>query len=166
MAESKASIKDWVKGEGLGSGTFAVVTSLTHRLSGEQIAIKTFKDDRSEICQKEIDLLKKCAHKNVVKLVPIPEEFKLISHKIICMECCREGNLRKLLNQPQNCAGLPEPIIRRCLANIGSALEYIHRQNVIHRDLKPENIVMQKVDDQVSSHQTGAVASTRPEMGL
>uniref|UniRef100_A0A146KUQ6 IkappaB kinase n=2 Tax=Lygus hesperus TaxID=30085 RepID=A0A146KUQ6_LYGHE len=93
--------------------------------------------------------MKRMSHDHVVKLVPVPDDWKKLSSSILCMEYCTEGSLRKLLNQPENSSGLPENTVRKCLKNVKDGLEYIHSQNVIHRDLKPENIVLQKVNDDV-----------------
>ncbi len=37
---------------------------------------------------------------------------------------------------------LPFPMVRSILADVGSALDYAHRQGVIHRDVKPGNVMI------------------------
>ena len=38
--------------------------------------------------------------------------------------------------------GISEEVVRFWVAEIASALEYLHRQLIIHRDLKPDNILL------------------------
>uniref|UniRef100_A0A0A9XTV7 IkappaB kinase n=1 Tax=Lygus hesperus TaxID=30085 RepID=A0A0A9XTV7_LYGHE len=141
---------NWVQVASLGSGGFGSVALWKHRHTNEQIAIKIFRDVKNrERSLEEIELMKRMSHDHVVKLVPVPDDWKKLSSSILCMEYCTEGSLRKLLNQPENSSGLPENTVRKCLKNVKDGLEYIHSQNVIHRDLKPENIVLQKVNDDV-----------------
>ncbi|XP_026550115.1 inhibitor of nuclear factor kappa-B kinase subunit alpha-like, partial [Notechis scutatus] len=59
------------------------------------------------------------------------------------MEYCSRGDLRKLLNAPENCCGLKESQVLSVLSDVGSGIQYLHENRIIHRDLKPENIVLQ-----------------------
>ncbi|XP_077106894.1 inhibitor of nuclear factor kappa-B kinase subunit alpha isoform X2 [Ranitomeya variabilis] len=61
----------------------------------------------------------------------------------LAMEYCSGGDLRKLLNKPENCCGLKESQVLNILSDIGSGIQYLHENRIIHRDLKPENIVLQ-----------------------
>ncbi|XP_061490722.1 inhibitor of nuclear factor kappa-B kinase subunit alpha isoform X2 [Rhineura floridana] len=63
---------------------------------------------------------------------------------LLAMEYCSKGDLRKLLNIPENCCGLKESQILSLLSDIGSGIQYLHENRIIHRDLKPENIVLQE----------------------
>uniref|UniRef100_A0A8C4KAN3 Inhibitor of nuclear factor kappa-B kinase subunit alpha n=1 Tax=Dromaius novaehollandiae TaxID=8790 RepID=A0A8C4KAN3_DRONO len=93
----------------------------------------------------EIDIMKKLNHPNVVKACEVPEEMNFLVNDVplLAMEYCSGGDLRKLLNKPENCCGLKESQILSLLSDIGSGIQYLHENRIIHRDLKPENIVLQ-----------------------
>ncbi|XP_007428379.1 inhibitor of nuclear factor kappa-B kinase subunit alpha [Python bivittatus] len=89
--------------------------------------------------------MKKLNHPNVVKAQDVPEEMNFLVNDVplLAMEYCSRGDLRKLLNTPENCCGLKESQILSLLSDIGSGIQYLHENRIIHRDLKPENIVLQ-----------------------
>lgn len=89
--------------------------------------------------------MKQLKCENVVKALELPKEFLSlkISTPVLAMEFCSGGDLRKVLNKPQNCCGVEEKEVRQILKQVSSAIEYLHSLNIIHRDLKPENIVLQ-----------------------
>uniref|UniRef100_A0A8B9PLW6 Inhibitor of nuclear factor kappa-B kinase subunit alpha n=1 Tax=Apteryx owenii TaxID=8824 RepID=A0A8B9PLW6_APTOW len=93
----------------------------------------------------EIDIMKKLNHPNVVRACEVPEEMNFLVNDVplLAMEYCSGGDLRKLLNKPENCCGLKESQILSLLSDIGSGIQYLHENRIIHRDLKPENIVLQ-----------------------
>jgi serine/threonine-protein kinase len=68
---------------------------------------------------------------------------------------------------------LPIPVVRHVLCEVGSALAYAHRLQIIHRDIKPANIMMDaageamvtdfgiaKVAESTTHTQTGAAVGT------
>uniref|UniRef100_A0AAQ4PYI1 Inhibitor of nuclear factor kappa-B kinase subunit alpha n=1 Tax=Gasterosteus aculeatus aculeatus TaxID=481459 RepID=A0AAQ4PYI1_GASAC len=87
-------------------------------------------------------------HGNVVQAREIPEELHSIALNdlpLLAMEYCSRGDLRKVLNKPENCCGLKESEVLSLLSDIGSGIQYLHENKIIHRDLKPENIVLQEI---------------------
>ncbi|XP_068927391.1 inhibitor of nuclear factor kappa-B kinase subunit alpha isoform X3 [Petaurus breviceps papuanus] len=68
---------------------------------------------------------------------------------LLAMEYCSGGDLRKLLNKPENCCGLKESQVLSLLSDIGSGIQYLHENRIIHRDLKPENVVLQDVGGKI-----------------
>uniref|UniRef100_A0A8C9NVC0 IkappaB kinase n=1 Tax=Serinus canaria TaxID=9135 RepID=A0A8C9NVC0_SERCA len=86
-------------------------------------------------------------HPNVVAARDVPEGMQKLAPNdlpLLAMEYCQGGDLRKYLNQLENCCGLREEAILILLSDIASALRYLHENRIIHRDLKPENIVLQQ----------------------
>uniref|UniRef100_A0A8C0UP53 IkappaB kinase n=1 Tax=Cyanistes caeruleus TaxID=156563 RepID=A0A8C0UP53_CYACU len=89
----------------------------------------------------------KLNHPNVVAARDVPEGMQKLAPNdlpLLAMEYCQGGDLRKYLNQLENCCGLREEAILILLSDIASALRYLHENRIIHRDLKPENIVLQQ----------------------
>ncbi|KPP63226.1 hypothetical protein Z043_118532, partial [Scleropages formosus] len=98
---------------------------------------------------REIQIMKKLNHLNVVTARDVPEELKQIALNdlpLLAMEYCSRGDLRKLLSKPENCCGLKESEVLSLLSDVGSGIQYLHENKIIHRDLKPENIVLQEVN--------------------
>ncbi|KAB1271002.1 Inhibitor of nuclear factor kappa-B kinase subunit alpha [Camelus dromedarius] len=141
----------WEMRERLGTGGFGNVCLYQHRELDLKIAIKSCRlelstKNRERWCH-EIQIMKKLNHANVVKACDVPEELNFLINDVplLAMEYCSGGDLRKLLNKPENCCGLKESQILSLLSDIGSGIRYLHVNKIIHRDLKPENIVLQDV---------------------
>lgn len=86
---------------------------------------------------------------NVVRAVDVPPALDnpRTELPILAMEYCSGGDLRRVLNKPDNSCGLKETEVRQILRQISSAVEYLHSNRIIHRDLKPENVVLQPQND-------------------
>ncbi|XP_027954345.1 inhibitor of nuclear factor kappa-B kinase subunit alpha isoform X3 [Eumetopias jubatus] len=145
----------WEMRERLGTGGFGNVCLYQHRELDVKIAIKSCRlelstKNRERWCH-EIQIMKKLNHANVVKACDVPEELNFLINDVplLAMEYCSGGDLRKLLNKPENCCGLKESQILSLLNDIGSGIRYLHENKIIHRDLKPENIVLQDVGGKI-----------------
>ncbi|XP_023564805.1 inhibitor of nuclear factor kappa-B kinase subunit alpha [Octodon degus] len=145
----------WEMRERLGTGGFGIVCLYQHRDLDLKIAIKSCRlelspKNRERWCH-EIQIMKKLNHANVVKACDVPEELNFLINDVplLAMEYCSGGDLRKLLNKPENCCGLKESQILSLLSDIGSGIRYLHENKIIHRDLKPENIVLQDVGGKI-----------------
>ncbi|KAM7102256.1 inhibitor of nuclear factor kappa-B kinase subunit alpha-like isoform 2-T2 [Ciconia maguari] len=139
----------WEMRDRLGTGGFGNVCLYQHQDSGARVAIKSCRlelsvKNKDRWCH-EIDIMKKLNHPNVVRACEVPEEMNFLVNDVplLAMEYCSGGDLRKLLNKPENCCGLKESQILSLLSDIGSGIQYLHENRIIHRDLKPENIVLQ-----------------------
>lgn len=114
--------------------------------------------------RQEVDILQRLEHPNVVKSMPVPKDLWCLEDELplMCMEFCSGGDLRKVLNMPTNCCGLPQAEILAIISDLASALGkmrmsskvdrrklygnvagFLHNRRIIHRDLKPENVVLQ-----------------------
>ncbi|XP_061731882.1 inhibitor of nuclear factor kappa-B kinase subunit alpha-like isoform X1 [Nerophis ophidion] len=142
---------DWELKERLGMGGFAHVYLYQHQGSGEKLAVKMCRLEltprNKDRWSREIQIMKKLNHVNVVTARDVPEEMKLIAMNdlpLLAMEFCSRGDLRKVLSRPENCCGLKESEVLSLLNDVGSGIQYLHENKIIHRDLKPENIVLQE----------------------
>lgn len=86
----------YVLGKNLGKGTFGKVKLATHILTGEKVAIKILEKSRIkdkkdiERISREIKILKKLRHPNVIQLYEIIETE---SELFLIMEYCPNGEL-------------------------------------------------------------------------
>ncbi|XP_027721247.1 inhibitor of nuclear factor kappa-B kinase subunit beta [Vombatus ursinus] len=141
----------WEMKERLGTGGFGNVIRWHNEETGEQIAIKQCRQElslrnRERWCL-EIQIMRRLNHPNVVAARDVPEGMQKLAPNdlpLLAMEYCQGGDLRKYLNQFENCCGLREEAVLTLLSDIASALRYLHENRIIHRDLKPENIVLQQ----------------------
>ena len=65
--------------------------------------------------------------------------------------------LSQKLSELPNMCGLPEAEILLLAKHIASAMEYLHKSDIIHRDIKPENIMVQDWKGQVRGRVRGQV---------
>ncbi|XP_064418569.1 inhibitor of nuclear factor kappa-B kinase subunit alpha isoform X2 [Latimeria chalumnae] len=144
----------WEMKERLGTGGFGNVYMYQNKdTTVEKIAIKSCRlelsaKNKERWCH-EIQIMKKLRHPNVVTALEVPEGMNPISINdlpLLAMEYCCGGDLRKLLNKPENCCGLKESEVLCLLNEIGAGIQYLHGNRIIHRDLKPENVVLQEVN--------------------
>ncbi|XP_077286969.1 inhibitor of nuclear factor kappa B kinase subunit beta [Arctopsyche grandis] len=97
-----------------------------------------------------LTLLPKIKHANIVKSLDIPSDlaaglalYNPSGLPVVCMEYCNMGDLRQLLDRPENSNGLCESDVRCVLGDLKNAVGYLHSLNVTHRNLKPENVILQ-----------------------
>jgi len=86
---------------------------------------------------KEIDILKKCSHENIVKFFG---SIKNGSDLWILMDFCAYGSLAdvmKIIQRPFN-----EEELLSLVVPVIKGLAYLHSFNIIHRDFKSANILL------------------------
>lgn len=91
---------------------------------------------------KEISILKKCRHENVVEL---KTAFVHKSNICLVMELFEGGTLQDILKQPQFQNGFKDEDLIACiLKQILKGLKYCHDNDILHRDLKANNVLINK----------------------
>ena len=123
----------------IGKGAFGTVFKAFELCSGRRVAIKQIKIDSNNknLVLKEIDVLKKVEHPNIVNYYNFLKEDNYI---FIIMEFLEGGTLKQYIQENSN--NITEDIAREIIKQIFNALSYLHYScDVCHRDIKPENIM-------------------------
>lgn len=110
--------------------------------TGEKVAIKILEKSKIvdaadvERVNREIKVLKKLRHPNVIQLYEIIETSRQL---YLVMEYCSGGELFDYIVANTR---LKEFEACRFFQQLISGLEYLHRLGIVHRDLKPENLLL------------------------
>ncbi|XP_024118947.1 serine/threonine-protein kinase 10 [Oryzias melastigma] len=124
----------------LGDGAFGKVYKAKNKETGVLAAakvIETKSEEELEDYMVEIDILAKCDHEYIVKLL---DAFYYDNKLSIMIEFCPGGAMDA--NMLELDRGLTEPQIRVVCRQMLEALVYLHSMKIIHRDLKAGNILL------------------------
>ncbi|OAQ70401.1 serine/threonine-protein kinase Eg2 [Pochonia chlamydosporia 170] len=129
-------------GRPLGKGKFGRVYLARERTTGFICALKVL--HKNEIqgggverqVRREIEIQSNLRHPNILQMFGHFHDNKRI---FLILEFAGKGELYKHLRRENR---FPEWKSAQYIAQMASALRYLHRKHVIHRDIKPENILM------------------------
>jgi len=129
-------------GKPLGKGKFGRVYLAKERNSSFICALKVL--HKSELqhggverqVRREIEIQSNLAHPNILRLYGHFHDAKRI---FLILEFAGQGELYKHLRKATR---FPEWKAAGYIAQMASALKYLHKKHVIHRDIKPENILV------------------------
>ncbi|KAL2752816.1 hypothetical protein ACRALDRAFT_2044548 [Sodiomyces alcalophilus JCM 7366] len=130
-------------GRPLGKGKFGRVYLARERTSGFICALKVL--HKHELQQgggvekqvrREIEIQSNLRHPNILQLYGHFHDSKRV---FLILEFAGKGELYKHLRREDR---FPEWKAAQYIAQMASALRYLHRKHVIHRDIKPENILV------------------------
>lgn len=121
-------------------GAFGVVSRALSLVDKSIVAVKEVdlrrkRSKRIEEMKRELFVLQKVEHANVVKLI---EHFTIDHTLVIIMEFCAGGNLTSYLKE----TAISEEEAARLFRQMALALKVLHRKGIAHRDVKLNNFLM------------------------
>ena len=135
-------LSDYEIKETIGKGTFSIVKLGINKITNEKVAIKILKKKKMQKnkdklrLEREINILKRLHHINLIKIHKISEES---DNYFIVMEYCENGELFNYIVAHER---LSEEETAYFFYQLINGLDYIHHKNIVHRDLKPENLLL------------------------
>jgi len=125
----------------LGSGAFSIVKLAIHKKTKDQRAIKIIDKDaikeKKEMLEREVDILKRIQHPNIIAVVEIYETPRYLN---LVMELATGG---ELFDSIVSRGKYSEKDAARIVQQVASACSYLHSIGIVHRDLKPENLLLE-----------------------
>ncbi|KAH0576003.1 Kinase, CAMK CAMK1 [Spironucleus salmonicida] len=127
----------------LGKGSFGECILGIDKETNKEVAIKIIKQQGAnmQMLVREISVLKRCDHENIIKFFGFFEENGNI---YLVTELAKGGELFDHIVRRRNYSELDSKALVR---QILSALCYLHSNNVAHLDLKPENLLLKEVPE-------------------
>jgi len=125
----------------LGRGGMAIVFKAREKQLERDVAIKVlpfslaFDKEFVERFQREARTSAKLEHPGIIPIYRVGKSGRVI---YFVMKFLRGKPLSAVLSQR---GALPPADIRRILTEVGRALGYAHKSNIVHRDVKPDNIM-------------------------
>lgn len=137
----------YTMGKQLGSGHYATVNEAFNKKSGDAVAVKVFKPQKTDDVKstrqfnQEMDVLLSIKHQNIVELLdafvePI-NKFRVSTYLVL--EKVNGGELFTRIVKKQH---LREEETKAIFIQMLQGLQYLHDMDIIHRDIKPENILL------------------------
>ena len=126
----------------IGSGGFSRCLLVKNKITNQNFACKELikkSISNYEGLMKEVNLMIKLDHPNIIKLYEYYEDEKNI---YLIMELCTGGELfDKIIKNTENGKPFTEKQVAHIFKQMMSAVNYCHKNGIVHRDLKPENLL-------------------------
>jgi len=127
--------------EKLGSGAFSTVKMGVHKKTSEKRAVKIIDKEKigkekKEMLDREVDILKRIQHPNIISVVEIFESDKYL---YLIMELATGG---ELFDEIVKVGHYSEKDASKFVRQVTEAVAYLHTKGIVHRDLKPENLLL------------------------
>ncbi|ORX58819.1 kinase-like protein [Hesseltinella vesiculosa] len=137
-------IDDFEVGKNIGTGKFGNVYVAREKATKQVVALKILiKQELLDagivpFVKREIEIHAHLQHPHILRMYGY---FQDAAHLYLVLDYANQGSLYKKL---ESLGRLEEDLAAKCIAQVVSALDYIHGLGVVHRDIKPENILVDK----------------------
>lgn len=135
----------------LGEGRYGSVRECTHLNTKQYYAVKSIKKSKIHIShlQRELYLLSKINHKNIIRLVDVFEDAEFVH---IISDKCDGGELFDMIVRRTTDVGCFDEVeAATIIKSLLEAVSYLDWKGIVHRDIKPENILfVNDYDDDLS----------------
>ncbi|KAI7869361.1 kinase-like domain-containing protein [Spinellus fusiger] len=135
-SQKMTSVGCYSIGYTIGTGTYGKVKLGTHKLTGQQVAIKKIDKKHAPLMAREIHHHRQLRHPNIVTLYEVIATESTIH---LVSEYCPNGELFDVLTENGR---FSEARAQKWFRQIVQAVQMCHQQGIIHRDLKLENILL------------------------
>ena len=126
----------------LGKGGYGKVYEVRNKKTGEIRACKHLSKlniKNLEKFKREIEILKKLDHPNIIKLYEVFESDRSL---YLIMEECKGGEIfDRIIERIKSKQMYTEKDAAIIFQQVMSCIQYCHNHNICHRDLKPENLL-------------------------
>ena len=143
---------NYVRGKSLGKGAYGNVYESRNPTFNNKVAMKIIDKNKIELdeinddIKREINILKKLSHPNIVKIYEFYESDNCF---YIINEYCKGGQLYEYLTNNK----LTEAQLCVIFYQVFSGLIYLHENHILHGDLKPENILISSVEKDLETNE-------------
>uniref|UniRef100_A0A452RZ74 Protein kinase domain-containing protein n=1 Tax=Ursus americanus TaxID=9643 RepID=A0A452RZ74_URSAM len=145
----------------LGSGSYGRVLLARPRQGGPAVALKLLRRDSvlrttflREFC------VGRCVSSHPGLLQTLAGPLQTPRHFAFAQEYAPYGDLSGMLKERVR-RGLPELLVKRVMAQLAGALDFLHGRGLVHADVKPDNVLV--FDPVCSRVALGDLGLTRPE---
>ena len=116
------------------------VSKRTKQAFALKIIDKSKCQGKEHMIESEIAILNLVSHPHIIELI---EVFDFLNEKYLVTELVPGGDLFDAIAVDTK---YTEPVSRRMVADLTSALQYLHDKMIVHRDIKPENLLVVNLD--------------------
>lgn len=145
----------------IGKGASGTVYKGYHKVTKQEVAIKEIPvgnvRDISKNLKREIGLMKRSKHPNIVKLYDVIPDGKS-DNVYLVIEYCPKGDFSKF----QKHKPIQEIHVQKYMRQLMMGLKYLNENDIMHRDLKPQNILIGK-DGNIKLTDFGHAKRVKPD---
>ncbi|CAG9322016.1 CDC15_2 [Blepharisma stoltei] len=137
------TIGNYQLGDCIGKGAFGKVYKALNKETAQIVAIKQISvvnvsEDQISSIHKEINLMKRLSHQNIVKYIDVISSDQYLN---IVLEFIESGSLAAIIKK---FSPFQENLVAHFTKQVLEGLCYLHSQGVVHRDIKGANLLTTK----------------------